>query len=156
MHELAHKVVETTACTAVVGSNGSESERTQISTRRGDDAEGSDPSPRGGVLPVLPKAREAERRSESRRLPVRPEEESNGPARVKRRRAREVSREVAGGALTSPTAVQVEQRSSVVRERVLVRRPVPTQEPEVTGSVVQTTCVADARGNRTCRTRRVH
>src|SRR4051812_48458310 len=26
--------------------------------RRGDDAEGSDPFPRGGVLPVLPKARE--------------------------------------------------------------------------------------------------
>src|SRR3954469_16301036 len=43
---------------------------------------------------------------------------------------------VAGGALTSPAAVQVEQ-PSVVRERVLVRRPVPTQEPEVTGSVVQ-------------------
>ena len=63
---------------------------------------------------------------------------------------------VAGGALTSPAAVQVEQPSSVVRERVLVRRPVPTQEPEVTGSVVQTTCVADARGNRTCRSRRVH
>ena len=63
---------------------------------------------------------------------------------------------VAGGALTSPAAVQVEQPSSVVRERVLVRRPVPTQEPEVTGSVVQTTCVEDARRNRTCRTRRVH
>src|SRR4051794_41603203 len=37
---------------------------------------------------------------------------------------------VAGGALTSPAAVQVEQPSSVVRERVLVRRPVPTQEPK--------------------------
>src|SRR5215208_5085024 len=34
---------------------------------------------------------------------------------------------VAGGALTSPAAVQVEQPSSLVRERVLVRRPVPTQ-----------------------------
>ena len=63
---------------------------------------------------------------------------------------------VAGGALTSPAAVQVEQPSSVVRERVLVRRSVPTQEPEVTGSVVQTTCVEDARRNRTCRARRVH
>src|SRR3954470_2743896 len=61
---------------------------------------------------------------------------------------------VAGGALSSRAAVQVEQPSSVVRERVLVRRP--TQEPEVTGSVVQTTCVEDARRNRTCRTRRVH
>ena len=57
---------------------------------------------------------------------------------------------VAGGALTSPAAVQVEQPS------LLVRRPVPTQEPEVTGSVVQTTCVEDARRNRTCRTRREH
>ena len=63
---------------------------------------------------------------------------------------------VAGGALTGPAAVQVEQPSSVVRERVLVRRSEPTQEPEATGSVVQTTCVADARGNRTCRSRRVH
>ena len=62
---------------------------------------------------------------------------------------------VAGGALTNPTAVQVEQ-PSVVRERVLIRQPVPPQEPEVTGSVVQTTCVEDARRNRTCRTRRVH
>src|SRR3954467_4529182 len=60
---------------------------------------------------------------------------------------------VAGGALTSPAAVQVEQPSSVVRERVLVRRPV-TEEPEATGSVVQMTCVEDARGNRTCRSRR--
>ncbi len=64
---------------------------------------------------------------------------------------------VAGGALTSPTAVQVEQQpSSVVRERVLIRQPVPLQEPEITGSVVQTTCVEDARRNRICRTRRVH
>jgi len=63
---------------------------------------------------------------------------------------------VAGGALTSPATVQVEQPSSAVRERVLVRQPVPPQEPEVTGSVVQTTCVEDARRNRTCRTRRVH
>jgi outer membrane lipoprotein SlyB len=60
---------------------------------------------------------------------------------------------VAGGALTSPAAVQVEQPSSA--ERVLVRRSVPIQEPEATGSVVQTTCVEDARRNRTCRTRRV-
>jgi outer membrane lipoprotein SlyB len=60
---------------------------------------------------------------------------------------------VAGGAVTGPAAVQVEQPSSVVRERVLVRRPV-TEEPEATGSVVQTTCVEDARGNRTCRSRR--
>ena len=59
---------------------------------------------------------------------------------------------VAGGAITGgPAAVQVEQP----RERVLVRRPVLTQEPEATGSVVETTCVQDARGNRTCRGRRV-
>jgi outer membrane lipoprotein SlyB len=60
---------------------------------------------------------------------------------------------VAGGAVSSPAAVQVERPSSVVRERVLIRRPV-TEEPEVTGSVVQTTCVEDARGYRTCRSRR--
>jgi hypothetical protein len=37
---------------------------------------------------------------------------------------------VAGGALTSPAAVQAEQPSSLVRERVLVRRPVPTRSPK--------------------------
>ena len=62
---------------------------------------------------------------------------------------------VAGGAVTGPATVQVEQPSQVGRERVLVRRPVPTEEPEATGSVVETTCVEDARRNRTCRGRRV-
>jgi outer membrane lipoprotein SlyB len=58
---------------------------------------------------------------------------------------------VAGGAVTGPAAVQVEQP----RQRVLVRRPALSQEPDATGSVVETTCVQDARGNRTCRGRRV-
>jgi hypothetical protein len=62
---------------------------------------------------------------------------------------------MAGGTITSPTAVQVEPPPRAI-ERVLVRHPTSRDEPEVTGSVVQTTCVQDARGNRTCRTRRVH
>ena len=61
---------------------------------------------------------------------------------------------IAGGAVTGPATVQVEQPSSVGRERVPVRRPVVSEEPEATGSVVETTCVEDARGNRTCRGRR--
>jgi phage tail tape-measure protein len=49
--------------------------------------------------------------------------------------------------------VEVAPPPSVTQDRVLVQRRgrAPVVDPETTGSVVETTCVQDARGNMKCR-----
>ena len=59
---------------------------------------------------------------------------------------------VVAGAATGPNTyagLQPEHRASVVQQRGLVDRG--SAEPLVTGSVVETTCVRDRRGNTRCR-----
>jgi phage tail tape-measure protein len=66
---------------------------------------------------------------------------------------------VVGGAATGPNtvaAVRHEQPPSVARERGLVqrepsRRARLIQDSQTTGSVIETTCVRDRRGNTKCR-----
>src|SRR5215203_2645645 len=71
---------------------------------------------------------------------------------------------VVGGAVvgtaTGPSTLanaQIEEPSPLLQQRGMVQRQVRhrggrvVQEPETTGSVVETTCVRDARGNTRCR-----
>jgi uncharacterized protein YcfJ len=67
---------------------------------------------------------------------------------------------VVTGAATGPntyaTLQQEQQTGSVVEQRGLVQRRTPRsagliQEPLTTGSVIETTCVRDRRGNTRCR-----
>jgi hypothetical protein len=63
------------------------------------------------------------------------------------------------GAATGPNtvaAVRHEQPPPVTHERLLVQRQPSTrgrlmQDPAITGSVIETTCVRDRRGNTKCR-----
>ena len=63
---------------------------------------------------------------------------------------------VVAGAATGPNTyagLQPEHRASIVQQRGLVDRRSArvVQEPLVTGSVIETTCVRDRRGNTRCR-----
>jgi hypothetical protein len=64
------------------------------------------------------------------------------------------------GTATTPDALasaEVAPPAPIIQERVLVRRQADrrrgpnTLDPATTGSVVETTCIQDARGNRRCR-----
>ena len=68
------------------------------------------------------------------------------------------------GTATSPQAhgnVEVAPPPAMPQDRVLVQRPTSPRgraaivDPETTGSVVETTCVQDARGNMKCRNQAV-